>query len=209
MRIALVLLLACTGCTTTVIPPARPIDPVTVYLTDYGRHTSLLLPAEPGRYTEYAFGDWDFFARGQTRWWVALRAMLHSPQATLGRRQMRYPGDDESFKRRLGCRRLMKFQASRQAVDVVLLNLERPFRISSTRPLHSDYSALDHVHDDQHYWGCHNCNHETARWLRQLGCRIDGPAILSNFVVEQPAWCGNEQPISRTRRRSAARYVDD
>src|SRR4051812_9035875 len=109
------------GCTSTkVIPPAPPTQPVTVYLTDYCRHSSILIPSLKGGYDEWAFGDWEFFAIGDTRWWVAIRAMLGSPQATLGRRHI----DDaamfsqETIMKALGdCRRLMKFDASRPRAE--------------------------------------------------------------------------------------------
>jgi len=36
------------GCATTVVPPPHPFEPVPVFLTDYGRHSSLLLPDPRG-----------------------------------------------------------------------------------------------------------------------------------------------------------------
>jgi hypothetical protein len=58
-------LLLCGGCTTTIVPPRAPADPVSVYVTDYGRHSSILLPDPRGHLTEYAFGDWNWFALRQ------------------------------------------------------------------------------------------------------------------------------------------------
>ena len=40
--------------------------------------------------------------------------------------------------------------------------------------------------DDEHYSLLHNCNHETASWLRALGCTIRGPAMFSNFKFAPP-----------------------
>jgi hypothetical protein len=175
------------GCApTVVIPPKYPVDPVTVYLTDYGRHSSILIPTSEDRYTEYAFGDWEFFALGHTRWWVGMRAAVHSPQATLGRREVELPEDDRALRKLLRCARLMRFEASRARVEVLAINLDRSFRLSSTRPTHSKYSDLEHVYDTGDYWGFHNCNHVTAEWLKQLGCEIRGSALLSNFEVEEP-----------------------
>jgi hypothetical protein len=34
------------------------------------------------------------------------------------------------------------------------------------------------------YGLCHNCNHATANWLRELGCTIRGPAMFSKFRVK-------------------------
>jgi hypothetical protein len=175
-----------TGCTTTVSPPAHPREPVTVYLTDYGRHSSVLLPTSPGHYTEYAFGDWNFFALGNTHWWVAAQAMVSSPRSTLGRREVAVQhSNDEQLKKLLGCRRLMRFEAERLRAEVLSINLDRTFRVSTTAPMHSTYSDLNHVPDDERYWGCHNCNHVTAAWLRQLGCDVRGPAVLSSFEMQR------------------------
>ena len=42
------------------------------------------------------------------------------------------------------------------------------------------------VRDDEHYAMWHNCNHLTARWLRELDCRVEGIALLSHFTVVAP-----------------------
>src|SRR4051812_19057915 len=111
--IAMLMLLSLfqTGCATKVIPPGRPNDPVTVYLTDYGRHSSVIVPSIKGHgYDEWSFGDWEFFALGHTQWWIAIRAMLHSPQATLGRRHIddaAMVSQESLMKALIDCRRLM------------------------------------------------------------------------------------------------------
>src|SRR4051794_37158104 len=51
-----------TGCGGPVRPPANVRDPVPIYVTDYGRHSTLLLPTDDGRLEEFAFGDWDWLA---------------------------------------------------------------------------------------------------------------------------------------------------
>lgn len=176
------LLVGC-GCSTRVIAPPRPVDPVTVYLTDYGRHSSIVMPQGPRSYVEYAFGEWNFFARGDTRWWVGARALLGSSQSTLGRRQFTGIEGAKRLKDSLGCTRMMPFEVSRLRAELLALNLDADFRRSAAAPMFSSYSQLHHVRDDTFYWLGHNCNHITAQWLKQLGCRIDGPAVFSNFRV--------------------------
>ena len=51
------------GCAATVAPQPRTAETVAVYLTDYGIHSSLLMPSGEHRYVEYAFGDWNFAAK--------------------------------------------------------------------------------------------------------------------------------------------------
>jgi hypothetical protein len=171
------------GCTTTVLPPADPFDPVTVHLTDYGKHSSVLLPNPRGGYDEWAFGDWDYFAQGNTGALVAIRALLGSPQSTLGRRHIPEDESHESLQQFLGASRLMSFQVSRERADSLRLQLDARFGRNAKPVFYSDYSNLFHVRDDEFYWGGNNCNHVTAVWLRQLGCKIEGPAIFSNFVL--------------------------
>jgi hypothetical protein len=169
------------GCATAVFPPKNPADPVKVYLTDYGRHSSLLLPTEHG-YEEFAFGDWKFFALGETGTYNALHALVHSPQATLGRRTVQ-PGSDQAIIAQLGdCKRLMNFQASKPDVEMLYADLDARFQRGTPQPpLLSNYCKLYCVRDSESYWLFHNCNNVTATWLKRLGCRIRGPAIYSNF----------------------------
>src|SRR5688572_14863201 len=112
-RISSTLLLLCfiacvsTGCATTVRPQSKPIDPVPVFLTDYGVHSSLMLPTPEGRYVEYSFGDYGYAALNRGGPHNALGALLVSGQSGIGRRFLTVrPGDDEprprSEERRVG-----------------------------------------------------------------------------------------------------------
>lgn len=183
----LLMVILSSGCATRVIPPARPVDAVKVYLTDYGKHSSIVLPAPAGGYEEYAFGDWDYFALGNTALPVALRALAGSPQSTIGRRHVPEPSDGGTLQSILGANRLEEFDASQSLVEMLGNELDARFRHDGDSAFHSDYSGLDHVRDQEHYWAGNNCNHVTAAWLRQLGCEIRGPAIFSNFLVAPPS----------------------
>jgi hypothetical protein len=175
------LILTCTGCATRVVPPQVRDDAVTVYLSDYSRHSSLLLPTAGG-FDEYAFGDWNFFARGDARWWVGLRALLASPQATLGRRFV--PSDHGALTAAdIRAVRIMPNQVARARADTLKLTLDSQFNRAAEPPMYSDYSSLYHIRDPEVYWGLHNCNHVTAEWLRRLGCTIEGFAITSGFTI--------------------------
>jgi len=173
------------GCATAVIPPQHPQNPVKVYLTDYGRHSSVLLPLASGGYEEFAFGDWNWFVLGRTQWWVALHAMLHSPQASLGKRHID-AGDDAAILAQLGdCKRLMSFETSQLYVETLLLDFDARFRRSPEPPILSDYCKLYSIRDSESYWVLHNCNHVTASWLRRLGCQIRGLSLYSNFYLQK------------------------
>jgi len=44
---------------------------------------------------------------------------------------------------------------------------------------------MTHVKDPERYGLFNNCNHLAARWLRRLGCRVDGLTITSGFAVKK------------------------
>src|SRR5262245_62105277 len=90
------------GCSATVTPPRATVDPVTIYLTDYGRHSSVLLPQPAGGFTEYAWADWDWFALGDAHWYRIPSTMFFSQQATLGERNINRPEDAKQLKAGLG-----------------------------------------------------------------------------------------------------------
>jgi hypothetical protein len=173
-------LLGSAGCTTYVIPPTHPSGPATVYLTDYGRHSSVLLPTAQGDLDEYAYGDWNFWAIERTpRWWHGLRALFGSPQATLAWRRVPAPVSDAELLKILKCDRLMKFEVDGARARELSDRLHARYKASpTTSPVFSSYSNMYHVKDDELYWGCHNCNHATKQWLQALGCDVRGMAVL-------------------------------
>jgi len=172
-----------TGCAETIHPPVNPTDPATIYVADYGRHSSILLPEKNGGYVEWAFGDWRWFALGQTKADVALAAILSSPQSTLGRREVPPQPDEEALKRTLEADRLIPVVVSGERAEALEDKLQQRYEKHIQTQVHSDYSNLDHVKDCEHYWALNNCNHLTMRWLKKLGCRVDGFGMMSNFQL--------------------------
>src|SRR5690606_655289 len=78
-RYGLAMLLALAGllvsCTSTIVPPAEVIDPVTVFVLSEAMHTGIVLPPDPGcsgnphEYVEFGFGDWSWYALGNAAWY--------------------------------------------------------------------------------------------------------------------------------------------
>lgn len=92
-----VLLLA--GCgTTRIVPPLDPHDPVSVFVLDHGRHTSLVLPAPDGSLRRYPYGDWLYYAVRDTGTASSLAALLWSTPGALGHRQMPGPATAEAVR---------------------------------------------------------------------------------------------------------------
>src|SRR3954452_3202565 len=89
---------AALGCTNTVTPPAHVADPVTVYLVDQGRTSSLVLPRADGKAIRYAYGNWNWYALGNRGPLDAIGAMLIPSKATLGRHEMTDPRDADAIR---------------------------------------------------------------------------------------------------------------
>ena len=180
-------LLALAGCTTTVRPPSTVDDAVKIYLTDYGRHSSLLLPVDDRVFHEYAFGDWDWFALSRTTPGDAVRAMLFSRASTLGRRQLHLPNDATSsiVARRIGAARALTFHVPRDRVDALVQRLDSLFERYRNTVTYNIDSDMWFVRYDGGYWGCYNCNHVTRSWLESLGFAVSGPAVTSDFRLKR------------------------
>src|SRR3954453_12581474 len=116
----LMLLLLCGtgGCATHVSPPSYVRDPTTVYLTNYGRHASLILPTSPGTLTEYSYGDWTFYAEGKTTPPNAIAALFWSRQSALGRRSLVDDHDPERLARELSAS-VQTCQVEREAASAL------------------------------------------------------------------------------------------
>ena len=173
------------GCAATVHPQPQVLDPVAVYVADYGVHSSLLLPNGDGRYVEYCFGDWGYSAENHCWPQDALGALLVSQESAFGRRFVQpEPHNDEPKPVHPAPHHIERVFASRQDVSRLLHDLgERYERGAAKIVVHNPENDTDYVKDTEHYSALNNCNHLTARSLRTLGCQVDGLTALSHFRV--------------------------
>jgi hypothetical protein len=177
--------LACAGCTTTIIPPREPPDPVTIYLADYGRHATILLPRDEGL-AEYGYGHWRWFALGDA--WLAKGPiiLLIPGQSTLARRELPPFESQEHLQAHLRALSLTPLDVSAGDAALLLSRLDTRFDARRAGMIHNPRHGLDFVPEPSAYWLGHNCNTEVARWLTSLGCEIRGPALTSDFRVVPP-----------------------
>jgi hypothetical protein len=159
-------------------------EPTTVYVADYGRHATLLLPVEHGGLEEFAFGDWRWLALKHRQWYDAPGSIFFSGASTLGRRYIRPAPPADRFTTTLKTERYLSFPVERDRADALRdeLNGEIEHAIGTSRPS-ADDDGFVYVRASEGYCLFHNCNHVTARWLRELGCRVDGATMNSRFVV--------------------------
>jgi hypothetical protein len=183
------LLATLTGCAWRITPPTTPTHPVMVIVADYGHHSSLLLPGQDDGMVEFAWGDYEWFAKNHTGIWRALCAIFWSEGSTLGIKKyppaaIEDPEDGPTMSRLTGANRLYRFAVSQDKVLPLRTRLLAAIDKGRDKTIHNDWNQMDFVPDDRHYWFADNCNHRTAQWLRELGCEVDGFVLFSNFEMK-------------------------
>jgi len=172
------------GCVTTLTPPAHVNDPVVVYVTDYGRHSSLILP-RGGGYTEYAFGQWEWFAQGKTGLLRGPLVVMVPGQATLGRRGLGEIRSEEEASRGADGAMARALVVERAKAAALVAELDGRFESQIETRIEGP-DGMEFVKDPRMYTMLHNSNGVTTDWLRELGVGVCGPGLLSKFRVAGP-----------------------
>lgn len=181
--VAPLLALFLTGCAYRVTPPLNPREPATVYIADYGYHASLLLPRGSATWVEYGFGEWGWFAEGNTAWYRGV-PILFGARGALGMR----PIDAEEDELAQQYSPSIKFQpvtVEQAAVDKLLNRLDERFGHGG-EPTFNPAASMSFVPDRQRYSLAHHCNTAVAHWLRELGCQVTGDALIADFRIMRP-----------------------
>ncbi|MCK4871601.1 MAG: DUF2459 domain-containing protein [Phycisphaerales bacterium] len=168
------------------MPPYNPPDPITVYVADRGRHSSLLVPnGEESVLIEYAYGEWKWFALRQNQWYRVGEALLVPSQGTLGRKKHVIDPQTDAWAavEEIGCKRLQEITVSSAAAAILLATLEARYKEQIETQWYQPAHDLDFVQDDAAYHLLHNCNHAVADWLRAMGCQVRGFTFIADFIV--------------------------
>jgi hypothetical protein len=172
------------GCSASIIPPFAPVDPVTIAVTDYGRHASVVFPDKSGDGgVEYTFGDWDWFAAGHNGPTDAMQAMLWSKGSTLGRRHVDLGPESPELIDELLADTVILLRVPRDRAEALRDALGSRFDLRANQALYNQVMEMHFIPDAEHYGLLHNCNHVTARWLSEMGCQIRGNPITSKFKL--------------------------
>jgi hypothetical protein len=182
MRLMLlcIIAIALAGCGATICPPPHPDQPVAVFVADYGKHSSLILPADHG-FSEYAYGDWDWFVLNRSRPSRVFQTMLFSKHAALGKRDVTDPHKLLVPPGTYGAKTLLELDVDANRAARLKSKLDDDFQKHIETKTYNPEVQLDFVRADQHYWLLHNCNTVVANWLSELGCNVAGSAITSKF----------------------------
>ena len=196
------------GCGATIQPPAAGAlrDPAPVYLVDHGIHSSVLFPREAsGTVVAFCFSSYDYAAKDHDGALNGPAALLIPNAGTLGRREFR-PGAlsersicdafmaDETYYRIDRCYPIQVERARREAVYA---RLEQRFAAgaAASRIVNSK-RRFTFVKDSSNYGLGHNCNAETAQWLRDMGCDVSGACVTADFTVEPAPKAGNHPVLA-------------
>jgi len=167
-------------------PPAAPQDPVEVYLLRQGDHTGVVLPApEPGRWIEYAFGDWEWYANGRDSLAWGLLTLAVPSQGALGRREFAGPPQQDPVLRERGAE-LHPFLAERARVEALRNRLEAEFRASGVAPVLNPRNRLWMAPSAESYSLGNQCSSRTVHWLEDLGCSIGGFGVAKSVELGPP-----------------------
>ncbi len=181
--LALAAVLGQASCATTIVPPEEVEDPVRVHVIDYGRHSSLVLPGEEGALIEYAYGEYRWFAEGESQWYRVPAVMLFPTEGTLGRLEVTPPRAD--IDRIARGARYLSFDVDAARAAALRSELDEQFEAGGESIVNPAMGALEFVTHPDRYSLFYNCNHATAAWLRELDCRIVGWPVLSNFRLRE------------------------
>lgn len=177
------------GCTATIVPPAGVAEPVRAAVLDHGRHSSLLVERVGGGVVRYAYGEWAWYAQGQTGVGRAFGALFLPSEATLGRRRLPGPLTSQAVREQVGegFEAMLVFEVEARRAEALAGRLDALFEAGAARMVHNPAFNLDFVPVPTSYWLGRNSNVVTAEWLGELGIRVDGANVLSVWRLEDGA----------------------
>lgn len=175
-----------TSCTTTILPPRDPADPVSVFLLDHGRTPSLVVPAQPNTIVRYAYGDWDYYALRKNDLWHGIVALLWPTQGALGRMELTAPAQRDAVRRGVlvASEHIYELRVAREQADQLRAKLDGVFQSNRESLITNEPYGLNFVHHPKRYTYFYNSNHAVSDWLRQLGCEVKGPTFNSKWRVK-------------------------
>jgi len=181
----LILMLGLAGCSARITPADSLETPVTVYLLDFGRHSSLLMAREEaGSYVRYSYGDWGWYLEGRRSWIRVAPVLLWPTPGGLGRGTYEQISSPEALQQLAPD--VYPLQAEEKKVRALQKRLDAYFASDSVEPAYSREFQLYFVPYPKSYWLLHQSNLKTAEWLRELGLEVQGYPLWSNWVVVEP-----------------------
>lgn len=172
---------ALASCTAHVTPPSGLTSPVSVYVLDHGRHSSLVLPGESG-WQRYAYGDWQWYAEDQTGLMQGAAALFWPTRAGLGRQQLAQP-PDQAPALTVGFVSLHEIRVDADKAAALAERLNTLHAREQVQRRVSHIYQLEFVEHPQPYWLFSQSNGMVANWLRQMGCEINRGPLRAHWEI--------------------------
>ena len=159
-----ILTMTLAGCATTIVPPPSPQQPVTVYLLDHGRTSSLAVPRDDGSFTRYVYGDWNWYALMKVGFVQGIAALFWPTQGALGRGIINRPSDMRDMLRKfdLESEKVFAIHVDRRRVDELNRRMDDIFLENADSLVRNEPYALEFVRHPSQYTICYNSNHAVA-----------------------------------------------
>lgn len=173
------------GCTTVVMPPLGPADPRPVFLLDHGRHSSLVMPRANGGLVRYSYGDWEWYALDHTGPAQGTRALFGPTPATLGRRELPGPADEDNVRKTVlvPIEALFTVYVGASRIEQLRRQLDDIYQLQLNKLVYNPRYDLEFIPHPKPYSLNHNSNRVVADWLRKLGCQVDRSPIFSRWWI--------------------------
>lgn len=189
VTLSMALIVMVSGCGTTVVqPPRDPPEPRPVFLLDHGRHTSLVVSTDTGQMVRYAYGDWRYYADGDTRLRSGLAALFCRTPATLARRELAGPPEEMAILRqlRVGVEQIHPLAVPGANADRLREELDALHARGEAEHLYvPEYDLVFAPYPEPYTWR-NNSARKVAEWLRALDVEVKGLALISRWEVIEP-----------------------
>jgi len=169
---------------TVIIPPTKPLEPVMVYVVDYGFHSRLVLPDRAERMVQYAYGDWQYFALQNNDILTTLKALFIPTQGTLNREQINNLGTLKEVIEAQPRLNLLEVEVAEEKMLKLRAKLQHRFYRNIDSKITYNAGRIQFVKDDQDYTIFYNSNHQVAEWLKAMECEVEGVIILPRFQIK-------------------------
>lgn len=152
-------------------------------MLDHGRHSSLVVPDEAG-WQRYAYGDWRWYAEGETGLVQGLAALFWPTRAGLGRQRLALP-PDQAPNLTVGFESLHEIQVEAASASALVERLDALHeREQALRRINRAYQLEFAAHPER-YWLFNQSNGKVAEWLREMDCEVNRRPLLARWQVEE------------------------
>ncbi|MEM8758562.1 MAG: hypothetical protein AAGF47_12375 [Planctomycetota bacterium] len=181
------------GCRYTVRPPVSVLDPVTVYLVDYGDTSRVWLPKDDASaFVEWGYGDWRWYAKDKGSLLYGSVIFFWPTDGTIGRREW---GGSPWVDGRVGEPRsglagyatwIYELDVERESAGELLAKLESRYDAQRESEFYNERRETWFVRDDTSYWLGYQSSSVMAGWLEDMGMDANGFTVKARYRVREP-----------------------